>query len=364
MAVTYAETLTTGRQLWSNDEQTTPSVWGWYEQHLIAWMGDLCNPQLGAITAGSGYQDGTYQNVELRRKDYALNTGGKHMLATVTVVGGGVSTVAITRKGNGFKTGDTLVIYNLAEVGGTGSGYEQIVDSADASIGFILDTQQATYPTYTVGMKIGMDRDDSYNMGSMWFKSSNTSTTYVYECYSFTESTSNNGYGSWVYQTNQSIATWYETNGDGYRLQVFYCSEPDNTFFIWSDSAYSPLIGWFKCLQPGAGPWPSREVTSDWVHLRASAGSVWNHVSAVKGSYSDAYVGATSRSLLSPSDTGVLWGNQTIYGRSFVQGVQPSRLKSHSGLNFGWGHEYTDDLGNVFKKVGNTSGYNYVQMND
>ena len=170
MAVTYAETLTTGRQLWSNDEQTIPSVWGWYEQHMIAWMGDLCNPQLGAITAGSGYQDGTYQNVELRRKDYALNTGGKHMLATVTVVGGGVSTVAITRKGNGFKTGDTLVIYNLAEVGGTGSGYEQIVDSADASIGFILDTQQATYPTYTVGMKIGMDRDDSYNMGSMWFK--------------------------------------------------------------------------------------------------------------------------------------------------------------------------------------------------
>ena len=364
MAVTYAETLTTGRQLWSNDEQTIPSVWGWYEQHLIAWMGDLCNPQLGAITAGSGYQDGTYQNVELRRKDYALNTGGKHMLATVTVVGGGVSTVAITRKGNGFKTGDTLVIYNLAEVGGTGSGYEQIVDSADASIGFILDTQQATYPTYMVGMKIGMDRDDSYNMGSMWRKTSSTSTTYIYECLSFTEDTTNNGYGSWTAQTNHTVATWYEPDGDGYRLQVFYCSEPDNTFFIWSDSAYSPLIGWFKCLQPGAGPWPSREVTSDWVHLRNSSTSVWNHISAVKGSYSDGYVGAVGRTLLSPSDAGVLWGNQTIYGRSFVQGVQPSRLKSHSTLDLGWGHEYTDDLGNVFKKVGNTSGYNYVQMND
>ena len=175
MAVTFAETITTGRQLWSNDEQTTPSVWGWYEQHMIAWMGELCDPQLGAITAGSGYQDGTYQNVELRRKTWLTDTGGKHMLATVTITGGGVSTVQITRKGNGFKTGDKLVIYNLAEVGGTGSGYEQEVESASAEIGFVHDTQTATYPTYMVGQKVGFNRDSSFNYGTMRYKSSNTS---------------------------------------------------------------------------------------------------------------------------------------------------------------------------------------------
>ena len=363
MAVTYAETLTTGRQLWSNDEQTTPSVWGWLEQQRIAWMGELCNPQLGVITAGSGYQDGVYQNVELRRKDYALNTGGKHMLATVTVVGGGVSTVAITRKGNGFKTGDTVVIYNLAEVGGTGSGYEQVVDSADASIGFILDTQQATYPTYMVGMKIGFDRDDSYNFGSMMYKSSNTSTTYLYECYQFTESTSNNGYGTWANQERVSLNTWYESNGDGYKLQVFYCTEPDNTFFLWTDSVYNPTHGWFKVLQPGAGPWPSEDIASKWFEINASA-NVWYGRPAIRGYYGNAYIGASRYALKAPTDPAVLWGNQTRYGRAFVHGVMPSRLKTHSSANLGWGHEYNDESGNVFKKFGSGNGYMYIQMND
>ena len=358
MAVTFAETTTTGRQLWSNDEQATPSVWGWYEQHMITWMGEICDAQLGAITAGSGYQDGTYQNVELRRKDWQVHTGGRHMLATVVIAGGAVSTVTITQKGNGFKTGDVLVIYNLAEVGGTGSGYEQPLESANAEVGFVHDTQTATYPTYMVAQKVGFDRDDSYNIGTMMYKPSSTSTTYWLNNYIFTESASNNGYGGWTYQINRTYNTWYEANGDGYRISVIYCTEPGNEFFLWTDDAYSPAFGWFKSNQNGDGPWPSKNVCSQWCMV---IGTCWLGWPMMRQAYSTAYTGANEVGVNYPTDTGVLWGNGIRFGRAWIQGTMPSRLKAHGNFSMGYGHEYEDDDGNTFRRFG--SNYHYVQIN-
>ena len=71
---------------------------------------------LGTITAGSGYTDGTYNNVPL--------TGGSGANATATVVvsGGVVTSVTITLRGAGYVIGDTLSASNT-NLGGTGAGF-------------------------------------------------------------------------------------------------------------------------------------------------------------------------------------------------------------------------------------------------
>lgn len=70
---------------------------------------------LGSVTPGSGYTNGTYENVPL--------TGGtgKNVLATVVVASTVVSTVTITQKGEGYKAGDVLGVPG-SYAGGTGSG--------------------------------------------------------------------------------------------------------------------------------------------------------------------------------------------------------------------------------------------------
>ena len=71
---------------------------------------------LGTITAGSGYTDGTYNNVPL--------TGGSGANATATVVvsGGVVTSVTITLRGAGYVIGNTLSASNT-NLGGTGAGF-------------------------------------------------------------------------------------------------------------------------------------------------------------------------------------------------------------------------------------------------
>jgi hypothetical protein len=76
----------------------------------------------GAITGGSGYVDGTYTNVAL--------TGGSGSLAAanITVVGGVVTTVVLSREGARYKTSDN-VSAAAASLGGTGSGFSVVVSS-------------------------------------------------------------------------------------------------------------------------------------------------------------------------------------------------------------------------------------------
>ena len=207
---------------WSNDTfENDPTPWGFVEKHLRFWMGEMCDPQLGTIIAGSGYQDGSYSGVELKRVA-SSQTGGEGMLADIEIVGGGVSSVTITRKGNGFKTGDYLTVPNLAEVGGTGGGFQVEVTSADASIGFVYPSSRAIYPNYMVNQMIGFNRADSYKYGNNFYRTSNTSTVYSYGFYSHTPSTSNNNYGSWSNQITPTVAFWHPANGDGYELSLIH----------------------------------------------------------------------------------------------------------------------------------------------
>jgi hypothetical protein len=68
------------------------------------------------VTGGSGYVDGTYNNVPL--------TGGSGANATATIVvsGGAVTSVTITLRGAGYVIGNTLSASNT-NLGGSGAGF-------------------------------------------------------------------------------------------------------------------------------------------------------------------------------------------------------------------------------------------------
>jgi len=71
---------------------------------------------LGAITAGSGYTNGTYFNVPL------TGGSGTGALATVTVAGGVVTAVTVTKGGAFYTVGNTLSAA-ASTVGGSGTGF-------------------------------------------------------------------------------------------------------------------------------------------------------------------------------------------------------------------------------------------------
>jgi hypothetical protein len=74
----------------------------------------------GTVTAGTGYTNGTYENVPLY--NISGSNTGTGVLATVVVAGGVVTTVTKTNGGNYYAAADVLGV-NPAYVGGTGSGF-------------------------------------------------------------------------------------------------------------------------------------------------------------------------------------------------------------------------------------------------
>lgn len=84
---------------------------------------------VGSVTPGTGYTNGTYENVPL---DGGTGSGA---LATVTVAATVVSAVTITKPGSGYAVADVLSIPG-AYAGGTGSGASvpvATVSSVDAA---------------------------------------------------------------------------------------------------------------------------------------------------------------------------------------------------------------------------------------
>jgi len=75
----------------------------------------------GDITPGSGYSDGTYEQVSLTGGD------GNNAVATITISGGGVTNISLTNGGYFYSVGDILSA-NTSALGGTGSGFSVPVD--------------------------------------------------------------------------------------------------------------------------------------------------------------------------------------------------------------------------------------------
>lgn len=81
----------------------------------------------GAITAGSGYVDGTYYNVPLTG---GTGTGAR---TTIVVTGGAVTAVTKTYGGTGYTALDSLSAVNT-DLGGTGSGFAIPVATVGAGV--------------------------------------------------------------------------------------------------------------------------------------------------------------------------------------------------------------------------------------
>ncbi len=81
-----------------------------------------------AITAGSGYTNGTYYDVVL--------TGGtgQGAKATIVVSGGVVSSVTLTNNGVQYAVNDALSV-SPSNVGGTGAGFSVPVSALSNSAG-------------------------------------------------------------------------------------------------------------------------------------------------------------------------------------------------------------------------------------
>ena len=360
MAVTFHSFSTAGREFWSNDG--SPSVWGEIQEHLEIFLGEVCNPVIddATIITGSGYTDGTYPNVQLERTSNT-QTGGKHLEAEITIAGGGVSSVTITKKGSGFKTGDYVKIKDLSEVGGTGSGFQVQLLSANAEIGMMRGIDDRTNTTaYPMGFQIGTQRNESYDYGLFVNKTSNTTTTYVYDIYQYNNSnpTNNNGYGTWSYQNNYSASTWQNGQEDK-EVYIFYCNEPGNEFFFTVDQMYNQGWGFFKAVQDPATPekYPNPQNFSPWTGCMIS-GSLY-HTVMTTSFYNTQFTGAYRNTTPGPNDPKCLFNNGMVYGRSYITGSWPSRMCTHAAVDYGWGHVYQDGV-DTYRRVSNSF---YIKMN-
>jgi hypothetical protein len=138
---------------------------------------------LGAITPGSGYVNATYTNVPL------AGGSGSNAKATISVVGGQITSVTVTDRGAGYEVGDSLSASNT-NLGGSGSGfaipvsaiYAQGVEMSDAATGSGAVSLTFSTPAGLVRLyqhEIGTDDIEGQNVSAIrsYFETSDLSLT-------------------------------------------------------------------------------------------------------------------------------------------------------------------------------------------
>jgi hypothetical protein len=88
----------------------------------------LAASALGTLVAGSGYTNGTYNNVLLSYFS-GPTTAGAYPTVNMTVAGGVVTSVTLVSGGSGFSAAGTVLQVNNALIGGTGSGFRITIAS-------------------------------------------------------------------------------------------------------------------------------------------------------------------------------------------------------------------------------------------
>lgn len=87
--------------------------------------------QLSTITGGTGYNNGTYYDVELTG---GSGTAGASANATIVISGGSVTSLTLTDGGSLYAVGDVLSANNI-NIGGSGSGFSVPVLSINNATG-------------------------------------------------------------------------------------------------------------------------------------------------------------------------------------------------------------------------------------
>lgn len=143
---TEADKITVTWSTYNNDADTLVKMFGGTKVAAVA--GGIAT--LGAITAGSAYTTGTYNDVPL--------TGGTGTGATadITVSGGSVTAVVIRDAGSGYAAAASLSAL-AANIGGTGTGFAVVIGTV-AGIGETWnapDSIPEIEQTLKIEMKVG-----------------------------------------------------------------------------------------------------------------------------------------------------------------------------------------------------------------
>ena len=345
------------RQTWDStmSSQTVPSsdvivtsdgTQGFFPEVLTPiyrqFIGGVCNVQLGAIiNGGAGYTEGVYTDVELVRLDGANEFfGGRDLKVTITVdATGAVTDVVKTAEGSGYKTGDTLVLLDIAQVGGTGSGFRIAVDDADASLGIIYDTYQANSKSAQTGFLLGVERTDQYVHGIVQYSPNPRSSSYnylrTYGVYNFSgPSSSNNYYSNYsVYGSNYDWQYWGVNDthkGDltGYHNDFIWSTDPGNQYFVWADERHDYTQGFFRAVQLPGYNYPPVEALSQWFYFYSTGitSSTTCHPLSATGT-TDQIWDIGSRTISYPSSLrGYFFNNNAVRSDMFYLGVIPPDL--------------------------------------
>lgn len=325
------ETLDTTGYVWCSSGLGNPTteVTSWLHERFVTWLGEVCNPVLdsSSLSGGSGYTDGTYSNVELVRDNNQVN--GKYLLCDVVVSSGAVTSVTITQKGNGFKTGDTLNVKTLSTIGGTGSGFSIDVLSADASFCLNRDPDDRTSSTYA-GWTFGTERGTTNcTYGLYFYKASGATseTTTIGQFYNWMDTSDNRGLGDSNSSHSNTFSFW-DNDDSGETIGIAYCSDAGDQYFVVSDSKYKYAFGCYRLQRDPLGTYAPTDYLSRWGMFEANTSFYTNALN--NGNYSAPYVGnrqMTNNGL--PMDPNAFFRGKALFTRGMVAGSLPAGIGMH-----------------------------------
>ena len=310
-----------------SDRYALDSHMGWLHSHMKTWVNDLsaCTWDDTGFTAGTGYVDGTYTGVELKRTPVTGATAGNHCYVDITVSGGAVTSLTVTETGNGYMSGDVVTIEDTAIIGASGAGFEMDCTGGTGLIGFAYDINHSTN---------NGSRDCEFLLGAhrgllewnqmLYWQQQNTTTCYMYTVVSHVPGTTSNGFGSLsISNKGWSQSNWSSTTGQNHKVWVHYDSTPGKEHFFWGDTQYNQPYGIFKIDTAGLTPAVDETVACQFGLFQTGFYSrSWTN-----RQYNEAVCSDKQIQWDIPDDYGVMFSGRTVRARAVTLGRTPAYLK-------------------------------------